>query len=454
MFEGLSERLQKVLGKAGRKGKLTKSDIEGVLREIRIALLEADVNLQVVREFIEEVKAELIGQEISAALTPSQQVIKSVHDKLVELLGGQHEPIKFSSVPPTIVMLVGLQGSGKTTTAAKLAKLLKTQGRHPMLVAADIYRPAAVEQLKTLGREIEVPVFSAQKDPVSIAVDAYSASKELGIDTLILDTAGRLHIDDEMMTELERIRDALKPHEVLLVVDAMTGQEAVNVAKTFDERIGITGVIMTKMEGDARGGAALSVKKVTGKPIKYVGVGEKLDALEPFHPERVASRILGMGDVLTLIEKAQKAFDEKQALEMEKRLMEGEFTLEDMREQLKALRSMGSLESIIDMLPGFGGMKSMLKNARINEKEIAHMEAVINSMTREERLNPSIINSSRKRRIARGSGTSVQMVNRVLKQYQQMRKMMKGLKKGKKKMKKLKGLPFGGMDVDFMNMFK
>ncbi|NPA15311.1 MAG: signal recognition particle protein [Deferribacteres bacterium] len=454
MFEGLSDRLQKVLGKAGRKGKLSKSDIESVLREIRIALLEADVNLQVVKEFIDEVRAELIGKEISEALTPSQQVIKSVHDKLVELLGGEHEPIRFSPTPPTVIMLVGLQGSGKTTTAAKLARLLKAQGRHPMLVAADVYRPAAVEQLKTLGREIDVPVFSAQKDPVSIAADAYSAAKELGVDTLILDTAGRLHIDEEMMAELERIRDTVKPHEILLVVDAMTGQEAVNVAKTFDERIGITGVIMTKMEGDARGGAALSVKKVTGKPIKYVGVGEKLDALEPFHPDRVASRILGMGDVLSLIEKAQKAFDEKQALEMEKRLMEGEFTLEDMREQLRALRNMGSLESIIDMLPGFGGMKSMLKNARINEKEIAHMEAVINSMTREERLNPSIINSSRKRRIARGSGTSVQMVNRVLKQYQQMRKMMKGLKKGKKKKKKLKGLPFGGMDIDFMNMFK
>ena len=452
MFEGLSERLQKVVGKAGKKGKLTRSDIESVLREIRIALLEADVNLQVVRDFIDEIKTELLGREVSAALTPSQQVIKSVYDKLVELLGGKHEGIVFSQVPPTVIMLVGLQGSGKTTTAAKIAKLLKGQGRHPLLVAADVYRPAAIEQLKVLGDTIDVPVFVENKDPVSISKDAYLFARDTGLDTMILDTAGRLHIDEDMMRELENVRDAIKPHEILLVVDAMTGQEAVNVAKTFDERIGLTGVVMTKMEGDARGGAALSVKRITGKPIKYVGVGEKLDALEPFHPDRVASRILGMGDVLTLIEKAQRAFDEKQALEMEKRLLEGEFTLEDMREQLKALRNMGSIESLVNMLPGFGGMKSMLKNVRINEKDLIHMEAVINSMTREERLNPSIINSSRKRRIAKGSGTSVQMVNRVLKQYQQMKKMMKGLKKGKKK-KRLKGLPFG-TDMDFMNMFK
>ena len=452
MFEGLSERLQKIVGKAGKKGKLTKSDVESVLREIRIALLEADVNLQVVRDFIDEIRTELLGKEISAALTPSQQVIKSVYDKLVELLGGKHEGIVFSQVPPTIIMLVGLQGSGKTTTAAKIARLLKGQGRHPLLVAADVYRPAAIEQLKVLGDAIDVPVFVEGKDPVSISKDAYLFARETGLDTMILDTAGRLHIDEDMMRELEKIKGAINPHEILLIVDAMTGQEAVNVAKTFDERIGITGVIMTKMEGDTRGGAALSVKRVTGKPIKYVGVGEKLDALEPFHPDRVASRILGMGDVLTLIEKAQRAFDEKQALEMERRLLEGEFTLEDMREQLKALRNMGSIESLVKMLPGFGGMKSMLKNVRINEKDLIHMEAVINSMTKEERLNPSIINSSRKRRIAKGSGTSVQMVNRVLKQYQQMKKMMKGMKKGKKK-KRLKGLPFG-TDVDFMNMFK
>ncbi len=452
MFEGLSERLQKIVGKAGKKGKLTKSDVESVLREIRIALLEADVNLQVVRDFIDEIRTELLGKEISAALTPSQQVIKSVYDKLVELLGGKHEGIVFSQVPPTIIMLVGLQGSGKTTTAAKIARLLKGQGRHPLLVAADVYRPAAIEQLKVLGDAINVPVFVEGKDPVSISKDAYLFARETGLDTMILDTAGRLHIDEDMMRELEKIKGAINPHEILLIVDAMTGQEAVNVAKTFDERIGITGVIMTKMEGDTRGGAALSVKRVTGKPIKYVGVGEKLDALEPFHPDRVASRILGMGDVLTLIEKAQRAFDEKQALEMERRLLEGEFTLEDMREQLKALRNMGSIESLVKMLPGFGGIKSMLKNVRINEKDLIHMEAVINSMTKEERLNPSIINSSRKRRIAKGSGTSVQMVNRVLKQYQQMKKMMKGMKKGKKK-KRLKGLPFG-TDVDFMNMFK
>lgn len=373
----------------------------------------------------------------------------------MELLGEKHEPLQFASSPPTVVMMVGLQGSGKTTTAAKLAKMLKSQGRHPMLVAADVYRPAAIDQLKVLGEEIGAPVYSTDNDPVKIAADAVKQAMTLGNDVVIIDTAGRLHIDEKMMQELEAIKSTVKPTEVLLVVDAMTGQEAVNVAKTFDERVGITGVILTKMDGDARGGAALSVKRVVGKPIKYVGTGEKLDMLEPFHPDRIANRILGMGDVLTLIEKAQKAFDEQKALEMEKRLMEGEFTLEDLREQLKALRSMGSLESIVDMLPGIpglGNIKQALKGARINEKEIIHMQAVIDSMTPEERRNPSIINSSRKRRIAKGSGTSVQMVNRVLKQYQQMRKMMKGLKKGKKGKKKIKGLPldlggFGGLNL-------
>ena len=454
MFEALSDRLQRVFGKAGRKGKLSRSDIEAVLREVRVALLEADVNVQVVRSVVEEIKAELIGKEISGGLTPAQEVVKSVHEKLVELLGEKHEPLTFSSVPPTVVMMVGLQGSGKTTTAAKLAKMLKAQGKVPMLVAADVYRPAAVDQLKVLGEEVGVPVFHTEDKPADMALKAVKQARSLGSDVVIIDTAGRLHIDDAMMQELEQIKAAVDPTEVLLVVDAMTGQEAVNVAKTVDERVGITGVILTKMDGDARGGAALSIKRVVGKPIKYVGVGEKLDMLEPFHPDRVANRILGMGDILTLIEKAQRAFDQQKAAEMEKRLLEGEFTLEDMREQLRALRSMGSIESIIDMLPGMGGLKQMLRGAKINEKELIHMEAVINSMTPEERRNPSIINSSRKRRIARGSGTSVQMVNRVLKQYQQMRKMMKGLKKGKKGMKKIKGLPFGGIDLDFMKMFR
>ncbi len=452
MFEALSDRLQKVFGRVGKKGRLTKEDIEAVLREVRVALLEADVNVNVVRSITEEIKAELLGKEISEALTPTQEVVKSVHNKLVELLGEKHEPLTLSPTPPTVVMMVGLQGSGKTTTAAKLARMLKSQGHLPMLVAADVYRPAAVDQLKVLGEEVGVPVFHRQDNPVNIALGAVKESRTLGADIVIIDTAGRLHIDEEMMQELEAIRDAVKPHEILLVVDAMTGQEAVNVATTFNERVGITGIILTKMDGDARGGAALSIKRVVGKPIKYVGVGEKLDMLEPFHPDRVANRILGMGDILTLIEKAQRAFDEKKAAEMEKRLLEGEFTLEDMREQLRALRSMGSIESLIEMLPGFGGMKKMLKNARINEKELIHMEAVINSMTPEERRNPSIINSSRKRRIARGSGTSVQMVNRVLKQYQQMKKMMKGLKKGKKGKKKFKGLPFGDMGFDITKM--
>lgn len=454
MFEALSDRLQRVFGKAGRKGKLSRSDVEAVLREVRVALLEADVNVQVVRSVIEEIKSELIGKEISGGLTPAQEVVKSVHEKLVELLGEKHEPLTFSPVSPTVVMMVGLQGSGKTTTAAKLAKMLKAQGKVPMLVAADVYRPAAVDQLKVLGKEVGVPVFHTEGKPADMALEAVKQARSLGSDVVIIDTAGRLHIDDAMMQELEQIKAAVDPTEVLLVVDAMTGQEAVNVAKTFDDRVGITGVILTKMDGDARGGAALSVKRVVGKPIKYVGVGERLDMLEPFHPDRVANRILGMGDILTLIEKAQRAFDQQKAAEMEKRLLEGEFTLEDMREQLRALRSMGSIESIIDMLPGIGGLKQMLKGAKINEKELIHMEAVINSMTPEERRNPSIINSSRKRRIAKGSGTSVQMVNRVLKQYQQMRKMMKGLKKGRKGMKKIKGLPFGGIDLDFMKMFR
>ena len=452
MFEALSDRLQKVLGKAGRKSRLSASEIDAVLREVRIALLEADVNVQVVRSVVEELKGELLGQEVSEALTPAQQVVKSVHEKLVQLLGEKHEPLNLSGTPPVAVMLVGLQGSGKTTTAAKLARMLKSQGRHPMLVAADIYRPAAIDQLKVLGNEVGVPVFHIEKDPVEISTEALKTAKSLGNDVVIIDTAGRLHIDEEMMAELERIKAAVNPAEVLLVVDAMTGQEAVNVAKTFDERVGITGVILTKMDGDARGGAALSIKRVVGKPIKYVGTGEKLDGLEPFHPDRVANRILGMGDLLSLIEKAQKAFDEKKAAEMERRLLEGEFTLEDMREQLRALRNMGSIESILDMIPGMGGLKQALKGARINEKELIHMEAVINSMTPEERRNPSIINSSRKRRIAKGSGTSVQMVNRVLKQYQQMKKMMKGLKKGKKGKKKIMGLPFGGMNFDITKM--
>ncbi len=456
MFEALSDRLQKVFSKVGTKARLGKSDIDAVLKEIRLALLEADVNVQVVRSFTEEIKAELIGKEISGGLTPAQEVVKSVHEKLVELLGEKHEPLAFAPKPPTVVMMVGLQGSGKTTTAAKLARMLKSQGKNPLLVAADVYRPAAVEQIKVLGEQVGVPVESGENDPVKLSLKAIKTAVSSGNDVVIIDTAGRLHIDEMMMQELEAIKEAVNPTEVLLVVDAMTGQEAVNVAKTFDERVGITGVILTKMDGDARGGAALSIKRVVGKPIKYVGMGEKLEALEPFHPDRVANRILGMGDLLTLIEKAQRAFDEKKAAEMEKRLLEGEFTLEDMREQLRALRNMGSLENIIDMLPGvpgLGGLKKALKGARINEKEIIHMEAVINSMTPEERRNPSIINSSRKRRIARGSGTSVQMVNRVLKQYQQMRKMMKGLKKGKKGKKKIKGLPFGGMDLDFMKMF-
>ena len=452
MFDSLSERIQGILGKFKGKSRVTDKDVDATLREIRLALLEADVHIQVVRQFTESLRDKLVGREVRGGLTPTQEVIKVVSEELQGLLGGSHGGINFSPLPPTGIMMVGLQGSGKTTSAAKLAFMLKKEGKWPLLVAADIYRPAAVDQLVTLGKEIGVEVFHEDTDPVTICAHAMERAKEQGMDVVIMDTAGRLHIDEAMMRELEEIKARVQPREILLVADAMTGQEAANVANAFHQRLNLTGVLLTKMDSDARGGAALSIKAVTGCPVKFVGVGEKVDQLEVFHPDRMASRILGMGDVLSLIEKAERAFSEKKAQQLQERLVKGTFTLEDFREHLRGLRKMGSIDQIIKMLPGMGGIKDALKQVNIDDKQIARMEAIINSMTPYERKKPVIINSSRKRRIARGSGTSVQEVNRLLKQYAQMQKMMKKAKKGGKGKiaKKMKDIPFG---PDFMNMF-
>jgi signal recognition particle subunit SRP54 len=453
MFDSLSDRIGGVLGKFRGKSKLTDKEVDSTLREIRLALLEADVHLQVVKQFTENLKSKLVGHDVRGGLTPTQEVIKVVQEEIQELLGGEREGLRFSPHPPTGIMVVGLQGSGKTTTAAKLALMMKKEGKWPVLVAADVYRPAAVDQLVTLGKQVGVEVFHGDGDPVGICAAAMKRAREQGMDAVIMDTAGRLHIDDALMLELERIKERVAPSEVLLVADAMTGQDAANVAKSFNDRLDLTGLVLTKMDGDARGGAALSIKAITGRPIKFVGVGEKLDQLEPFHPDRMASRILGMGDVLSLIEKAEKAFSEKEARRLQERLAKGTFTMEDFREHLQGLRKMGSMDQIIKMLPGMGGMKDALKQVQVDDRDIARMEAIINSMTRQERMRPVIINSSRKRRIAKGSGTSVQGVNRVLKQYAQMQKLMKSAKKGGKGKlaKKMKSMPLGS---DFMNMLK
>ncbi|HHY59196.1 MAG TPA: signal recognition particle protein [Clostridia bacterium] len=439
-FSSLAEKLQNTFQRLRGKGKLSEKDIQEAMREVRLALLEADVNYKVVKDFVAAVKERALGQEVMASLTPAQQVIKIVHEELTALMGGTQSKIALAAKPPTVVMLVGLQGSGKTTSAGKLAHYFRRQGRRPLLVACDVYRPAAIKQLEVLGSQHDIPVFSLgdRVSPVEIARQAIAHAQQHGNDVAILDTAGRLHINEELMQELQEIKAAVQPHEVLLVVDAMTGQDAVTVAESFHQAVGIDGVIMTKLDGDTRGGAALSVKAVTGRPIKFVGMGEKLDALEPFHPDRMASRILGMGDVLTLIEKAQATLDQEKAREMERKLRQQEFTLEDFLEQLRQVRSMGPLEDILGMLPGLGQMKK-LKNIQVDEKELKRVEAIIQSMTPEERRNPDILNGSRKRRIALGSGTTVQDVNRVLKQFMEVRKMMKQLgefsgaaKKGKK----------------------
>lgn len=431
MFENISDRLNSVFKKLKGHGKLTEKNIEEGLKEVRLALLEADVHYKVVKKFIADIKNRALGQEVMESLTPGQQVVKIVNEELTEVMGSRHEDLKLSGPAPVSIMLVGLQGSGKTTTAGKLALFLRKKGRKPYLVPADVYRPAAIEQLKKLGEQLTVPVFPSvvESNPVQICQDARTAAQQEGCDILLLDTAGRLHIDEELMSELCRIKDAMKPSDILLVADAMTGQDAVNIAKSFDETLDIGGVILTKLDGDARGGAAISIKAVTDKPIKFVGVGEKLNALEPFHPDRMSSRILGMGDVLTLIEKAQSIVDEKQAVELEKKLRKSQFTLEDFRDQLIQIRKMGSLTDLLGMIPGIGKIKQ-LKNLEVDEQEFVKIEAAINSMTPQERQQHTIINGSRRKRIANGSGTSVQDINRLLKNYTQLLKMMKKITKG------------------------
>lgn len=435
-FEGLADRLQNTIKKITGKGKVSEQDVKEMTREVRLALLEADVNFKVVRDFINRVKERAVGQEVMESLTPGQQVVKIVQDELTNLMGGEHSKIAVADRSPTVIMMVGLQGAGKTTTTGKLANLLrKENNRSPMLVACDIYRPAAIDQLNTLGKQLEVPVFSMGTDvsPVEIATKAIAQAKEDHQDYVIVDTAGRLHIDDELMGELTDVKEAIQPDEIFLVVDSMTGQDAVNVAESFNELLDITGVILTKLDGDTRGGAALSIKAVADKPIKFVGTGEKLDELEVFHPERMASRILGMGDVLTLIEKAQTQVDEKQAMELQEKMRTMSFTFDDFLEQMGQVKSMGPLEDLMAMIPGANKMKG-LKNAQLDEKQLAHVEAIIQSMTKKERVNPDIMNASRKRRIAKGSGTSVSQVNRLLKQFNEMKKMMKqmsGMQSGK-----------------------
>lgn len=437
-FEGLAERLQSTMQKIRGKGKVTEADVNEMMREVRLALLEADVNFKVVKQFVKRVKGRAIGQDVLKSLTPGQQVIKVVKEELTELMGGESSKIAVSKKPPTVIMMVGLQGAGKTTTTGKLANLLrKKYNKRPMLVACDIYRPAAIKQLETLGSQLNMPVFSLgdQVSPVEIAKQAIEKAKEEHNDYVLLDTAGRLHIDEALMDELKEIKEVTKPDEIFLVVDSMTGQDAVNVAQSFNEQLGLTGVVLTKLDGDTRGGAALSIRSVTNTPIKFVGMGEKMDALEEFHPERMASRILGMGDVLTLIEKAQQNVDEEKAKELEEKMRTMSFTFDDFLEQLGQVKSMGPLEDLLGMIPGMNKMKGM-KNIQIDEKKLVYVEAIIQSMTKEEKVHPEIINASRKKRIAKGSGTSIQEVNRLLKQFEEMKKMMKqmtGMTKGKKK---------------------
>jgi signal recognition particle subunit SRP54 len=442
MLDSLSTRLQSIFDRLGGRGRLSEDNIQEALREVRVALLEADVNFKVVRGFVERVREKAVGQDVLKSLTPAQQVVKVVHDELIELLGGSGHRLSNAPHPPTVIMLMGLQGSGKTTTAAKLARLYGKQGQHPIMAAADTYRPAAQDQLRTLGEQLNVPVVGAAgQTPLEICRAARDEAATRGLTPLILDTAGRLHIDEGMLDELKAIKREVAPHHVLLVVDAMTGQDAVTVAEHFNQAVGIDAVILTKMDGDSRGGAALSVRHVTGRPIAFVGMGEKTDALEPFHPDRLASRILGMGDVLSLVEKAQENVDQEKAQELVRKLREDSFSLDDFRAQLQQLRKMGPLDQIMGMLP-FG---KMLKGAPAEldgeQADLGRFDAIITSMTPAERSHPEIINGSRRQRIARGSGTSVQDVNRLLKQFAQLRKMMKQFKGMEGKLGKLKGLP-------------
>ena len=444
-FDGLGDKLQDIFKRMKGQGKISEKDLKAVMREVKMALLEADVNYKVVKQFIDKVNSRAVGEEVMESLTPGQQVVKIVHDELTELLGGVQSKLLISPKPPTVIMMVGLQGSGKTTTTGKLGRLLKKQGKRPLLAACDIYRPAAIKQLQVLGEQLDIPVFTLgdQVSPVDIAKGALAHAKSYGNDIVILDTAGRLHIDEILMEELRQVKEAVQPTEILLVVDSMVGQDAANVAASFNELLDISGVVLTKLDGDTRGGAALSIKTVTGKPIKFAGMGEKLDALEPFHPDRMASRILGMGDVLTLIEKAQENIDQQKAEELQKKMMKAEFTLEDYLAQMDQLKDMGNINSMMEMIPGMS--KNKLKDLQVCDKDLAQTKAIILSMTAEERRNPKIINGSRRKRIAAGSGMKVQDVNRLLKQYDQSQMLMKqfaGMATGKKGKKGKLKFPF------------
>ena len=438
-FEGLSDKLQGVFKGLKGKGSLTEADIDAAMREVRLALLEADVNFKVVKEFVASVKEKSLGEEVMKSLTPAQQVIKIVNDELTDLMGGTDSKLTYSSRGFTVLMMVGLQGTGKTTTCGKLARYLVKNGKKPMLCACDVYRPAAIDQLEVVGKSVDVPVFTMRdtKDPVKIAEAAISEAEKKGLNVLIIDTAGRLQIDEELMEELSRLKKAVRPHEILLVVDALTGQDAVNAAEGFHERLGIDGIIMTKMDGDSRGGAALSTKKVTGRPIKFVGMGEKMDELEPFHPDRMAGRILGMGDMMSLIEKAQEDYDEQKAEELERKIRKNRFTLDDFLDQMGQIRNMGGIAKLLDMMPGMGKAKE--EDIQRGEKEFSQFEAIIQSMTKQEREDPSILNASRRKRIAAGSGQPVQKINQLIKRYEDARKMMKQMMKpgAEKKMSRM-----------------
>ena len=447
IFEGLADKLQGALGKLKSKGKLTEKDVKEAMREVKLALLEADVNFKVVKDFVKKVQERAVGQEVMESLTPAQHVIKIVNEELTSLMGDVQSKIMISPKPPTVIMMVGLQGAGKTTTSGKLGGYFKKQGKKPLLVACDIYRPAAIKQLQVVGEKLDIPVFSMgdKESPVNIAKAGYNHALKNNNDLVIIDTAGRLHIDETLMDELKNIKSEIKPHEILLVVDSMTGQDAVNVAESFNEALGVDGVVLTKLDGDTRGGAALSIRAVTQKPIKFIGMGEKLDDLEPFHPDRMASRILGMGDILSLIEKAQENIDLEKAKEVESKIKKQELDFEDFLEQMEQIQKMGPLNKVLEMIPGMGQVKDQLGDIDMNNKEIVKTKAIVQSMTIEERRNPSILNASRKKRIARGSGTSVQDVNRLIKQFGEMKKMMKmftGTQKSMKKRGGFAGLPF------------
>ena len=437
-FEGLSSKLQDITRRLRGKARITESDLKEMLREVKLALLEADVNYKIVKDFIASVQEKALGQDVLKSLTPGQQVIKIVKDELVELLGGEESKINFTPNPPTVIMLVGLQGSGKTTTAGKLANLLRKQGKKPLLVACDVYRPAAIKQLQVVGKQLDIPVYANEtsKDVVHIAKQAMSVAISKMNDVVILDTAGRLHIDEELMQELKNVKQGVKPHEILLVVDSMIGQDAVNIAQSFNENLGIDGVVLTKLDGDTRGGAALSVKKVTGRPIKFAATGEKLSDIEVFHPDRMASRILGMGDVLSIIEKAEESFDLEQAEKLEKQLRKKEFDLDDYLTQLRQVKKMGSFSSLLKMMPGMANIKDL----KVDDKEFVRIEAMICSMTKEEKKNPKLLNASRRIRIAKGSGTTVQQINQFMKSFEMTQKMMKKMQDGKSLKKMMKGI--------------